>query len=70
MPIQEYSGSGFIPGIPASIATAPCRIKFDDGGQILEVVGPGQLFRDEQPPEQPHTSAQSDIGARASGKRG
>ncbi len=49
--IEEYSGSGFIPGIAASVATAPCRIKFDDNGEILEVVPPGGLFRDELPPE-------------------
>jgi hypothetical protein len=52
MPIQEYSGSGFIPGIPASIATAPCRIKFDDTGGILEVARPGQLFSDEVAPSE------------------
>lgn len=50
MHIEEYSGSGFIPGVPASIATAPCRIKYGDDGQILEVVPPGQLFSDEVPP--------------------
>lgn len=72
MHIQEYSGSGFIPGVPASIAMAPCRILLDDNGQILEVAGPGQLFRDEQPPEQPPDArAQSDTGAQlAKGKRG
>lgn len=51
MRIEEYSGSGFIPGIPASVATAPCRIKFDDSGEILEVVPPGGLFSNEKPPE-------------------
>lgn len=60
MHIEEYSGSGFIPGIPASVATAPCRIKFSDNLEILEVVAPGQLFSDEMPSlardEQPDTS--------------
>lgn len=61
MRIEDYSGSGFIPGVPASVATAPCRIKFSDSGEILEVVAPGQPFSDEQPPDtsapQPETSA-------------
>ena len=45
--IKEYEGSGFIMGIPTSVATAPCRIKFSDQGAILEVVPPGQPFSDE-----------------------
>lgn len=53
MRIEEYSGSGFIPGVPASIATAPCRIKFSDSLEILEVVAPGQPFSDEQPEQPP-----------------
>lgn len=56
MRIEEFNGSGFIPGIPASKATAPCRIKFDDNGGILEVVAPGQLFSDEIPPAETSTS--------------
>lgn len=65
MHIEEYSGSGFIPGVPTSVATAPCRIKYGDGEQILEVVGPGQLFSDEVPP--PDTSS---ADAPAKGKKG
>lgn len=65
MHIEEYSGSGFIPGVPTSVATAPCRIKYGDGEQILEVVGPGQLFSDEQSPEQPPADM-----AQTKGKRG
>jgi hypothetical protein len=65
MRIEEHSGSGFLPGIPTAVATAPCRIKYDDGGQILEVVPPGQLFSDEVP--SPETSS---ADAPSKGKKG